>query len=332
MVAGRLHLGYAAKNDGSTWMSTDRITAFDRLDVRVGNDAAPLDRISLRDHVVRVEIGAFQVERGSTQQVACDVVVEVAPPKAPLGDDVDRILSYEMLVEAIAQELAAERMNLLETLAERIADRILRAPQAIRVFLRIQKLDLGPGALGVEIVRSKDGADPQVQAGIEKPVPHPLVVYLSNAAIHSGQLTSWLDQLQANEKPVILCVGPADLAAPVSAVVPAQRRIDLLSIEQNSWVLAGRDTRCLVVDTRAEFEWAARKHRMSVWAPSKIVLDAVSGPLAPPGDAVGLVQWFAVQMEAERLILVDAAVPARGPARGDVPLTSVALEQSVLPT
>ena len=45
-------------------------------------------------------------------------------------------------------ELAEERLNLLETLAERIADRILHAPQALRVFVRIEKLDRGPGALG----------------------------------------------------------------------------------------------------------------------------------------------------------------------------------------
>ena len=58
------------------------------------------------------------------------------------------------MTEAIAHELAAERLNLLETLAERIAERILLEPQALRAFVRIEKLDRGPGALGVEIVRT----------------------------------------------------------------------------------------------------------------------------------------------------------------------------------
>ena len=39
-----------------------------------------------------------------------------------------------------------------------VADRILLEPQAMRVFVRIEKLDRGPGALGVEIVRARDGA------------------------------------------------------------------------------------------------------------------------------------------------------------------------------
>ena len=107
-----------------------------------------LDRISLRNHVVEVEIGAFQAERGVTQRLSFDVVVEVYPLEEDAGDDVDRILSYDRVTEAIAHELAAERLNLLETLSERIADRILLEPQAARVFVRIQKLDRGLGRAG----------------------------------------------------------------------------------------------------------------------------------------------------------------------------------------
>ena len=105
----------------------------------------PRDRISLRDHIVEVEIGAFQAERGVTQRLAFNVVVEVEPLTGPVDDDVDRILSYDRVTEAIAAERAAERLNLLETLAERVADRILVEPQATKVFVRIEKLDRGPG-------------------------------------------------------------------------------------------------------------------------------------------------------------------------------------------
>jgi 7,8-dihydroneopterin aldolase/epimerase/oxygenase len=108
--------------------------------------AAPRDRISLRDHIVTADIGAFQQERGHKQRLRFNVVVEVRPVTEPLEDDVDRILSYDRITEAIAAELAAERLNLLETLAERVADRILAEPAAMRAFLRIEKLDVGPYA------------------------------------------------------------------------------------------------------------------------------------------------------------------------------------------
>lgn len=264
---------------------------------------APRDRISLRDHVVTVEIGAFQAERGAAQRVCFNIVVEVRPNPAPVDDDVDRILSYDSISEAIAAELSSERLNLLETLAERIAARILAAPQAMRVFVRIEKLDRGPGALGVEIVRDRQDAGLSAASG---DVPHPVVVFLSNDAIVAAELSVWLDRLEATGAPLVLCVGPADCPAPQSGVAAAQRRIDLLAIEQNAWVLAGRDKRCVVTGTRTEIDWAMKHHQTLVWAPSKIVLDAVDGPSASPRDAVALSLWFADLLAARRVLVIGA--------------------------
>ena len=267
----------------------------------------PRDRISLRDHIVEVEIGAFQAERDVTQRVCFNVVVEVAPLTGVVDDDVDRILSYDRVTEAIAAELAAERLNLLETLAERVADRILIEPQAMRVFVRIEKLDRGPGALGVEIVRAREGGAKALDAAQE--APQPRVIYLSNAAIASDRLTGWLDQLEASAQPVILCVGPADIAAPRAGDEKAQRHIDLLAIEQNAWVLWARDPRCAVVGSRTELDWAMKNGQISIWAPARIVLDAVDGPAAPPSAAPALAAWFAETSAASELVLIGADRP-----------------------
>ncbi|HAV09110.1 MAG TPA: diguanylate cyclase [Rhodobacteraceae bacterium] len=283
----------------------------------------PLDRISLRDHIVAVEIGAFQQERGHTQRICFNIVVEVRPHDSDLGDDVDRILSYDKVTEAIAAELAAERLNLLETLAERVAERILLEPLAMRVFVRIEKLDRGPGALGVEIVRARKPEAPPVP----EDRPHPRVIYLSNPAIAAPHLPQWLDQLEAEGRPVILCVGAAEAPAPQVPHKMAQRRIDLLGIEQNAWVLAARDNRCVVVSTRTELDWAMRHQRMSVWAPSKIVLDAVDGPSASPRDALALVHWFARAMKADSLLVIGEAAPVGQ----DLPLRAVATDVHLLP-
>lgn len=115
----------------------------------------PLDRISVRDHVREVEIGAFRSERGVTQRVRFNVVLEVRPNEAGATDDVDRVISYDGIVEAIDATLAEERLNLLETCAERVAARCLRDPRTARVLVRVEKLDRIPGALGVEIVRTR---------------------------------------------------------------------------------------------------------------------------------------------------------------------------------
>lgn len=293
-------------------MTSDVRLAFahpeERAEATSGAD--PRDRISLRDHVVEVEIGAFQAERGTRQRIRFDIAVEVRRQVGPIDDDVDRILSYDRISEAIAAELAAARLNLLETLAERVAERILAEPQAMRVFVRIEKLDRGPGALGVEIVRSRAEVPLQaVTADGSEAALHPLVVFLDNAAIAAPDLSARLDALEARGLPLILTVGLPDAPRPQSAAKAAQRRIDLLAIEQNAWVLAGRDRRCVVVASRTEIDWAMKHRRTVVWAPSKLVLDAVDGPGSR--EPVALALWMAELLAAERLVVhASVSVPA----------------------
>lgn len=272
--------------------------------------ADPRDRISLRDHVVEVDIGAFQQERGHRQRVMFNVVVEVRPAPQPLNDDVDLILSYDKITDAIATELAAERLNLLETLAERVAERILAEPQAMRAFVRIEKLDIGPYKLGVEIVRSRaEAAIKVVDHDGQEAAVHPVVVFFDNAAIAAPDLGARLDALQAGGAPVVLTVGLPDIDRPQTGHKPTQRRVDLLAIEQNAWVLAARDPRCVVVETRTEMDWAIKRGQMIVWAPSKLVLDAVDGPQSR--EPVVLALWLAEVMAASRLIVHgDVTLPA----------------------
>lgn len=305
-------------------MTSDITLAFahpeERAEASAGAD--PRDRISVRDHVVEADIGAFQQERGQSQRLRFNVVVEVRSQASPLADDVDRILSYDRITEAIAAELADERLNLLETLAERVAERVLAEPQAMRVFVRIEKLDRGPGALGVEIVRSR-AAEPvqDVSDDGSTEALHPLVVFLSNVAIADPDLAQRLDRIEAAGLPVILTVGLPDAAVPQSGHRPTQRRIDLLAIEQNAWVLAARDPRCVVVSSRTEIDWAMKNGQTIVWAPSKIVLDAVDGPKVSARDAVALALWLAETLAAAGLQLHG---DVSAPAGSRVPIAQVA--------
>jgi 7,8-dihydroneopterin aldolase/epimerase/oxygenase len=293
-------------------MTSDIRLAFSHPEERslASATADPRDRISLRDHVVEVDIGAFQKERGQKQRVMFNVVIEVRPVTQPLNDDVDRILSYDRITEAIATELAEERLNLLETLAERVAERILAEPQAMRAFVRIEKLDIGPYKLGVEIVRSRAEVPVRVVGHDgEEAAVHPLVVYLDNATIAAPDLSVRLDALLGRGAPLILTVGLPQGARVETGHRPTQRRIDLLAIEQNAWVLAARDPRCVVMAARTEIDWAIKRGQSVVWAPSKMVLDAVDGPKT--ADPVALALWLAESMAASGMVVHgDVAIPA----------------------
>ena len=272
----------------------------------------PYDRISLRDYVREVEIGAFHQERGHLQRVRFNVVVEVLPQGGPISDDVDRILSYDRVTEAIDAELGADRINLLETLAARVAERILAEPQAERVFVRLEKLDRGPYALGVEIMRTAGDGRPEASVDPARP----RVLFLPNAAFDTAPRL--IDTELAQGAPLLVCVGPAEAVAPVATHALAQRRIDLLAIEQNAWVLAALDPRAKVVGSRTELDWSMKNGQTCVWAPSKLVLDAAAPPEAT--DAAALAAWFAGQMDALELVVAgDAAVEAPVPVRRVAP-------------
>ncbi len=250
----------------------------------------PFDRICVRDFVKEIEIGAFQAERDTTQRIRFNVALEVADSAAVDFDDVDQVLSYDAITEAIEAELAFERLNLLETLAERIADNIMVHPRAVRVFIRIEKLDRIPGTLGIDIVRSKSVG--QKEAAVDS-IVDPLIVFMPNTILYGQGLEIWLDRIATHEKPVIVCLERAMERIPLTGVEVADLRIGLMSIDQNAWILAAKDTRCVVVNNRTELDWAMKNGQLSIWAPSKIVMDAVDRPEAGPNDPLTLTQWFA---------------------------------------
>ncbi|WP_133485911.1 dihydroneopterin aldolase [Aliiroseovarius marinus] len=282
---------------------TEASLAFSDLEARARAMAgdAPADRISVRDHVVDVEIGAFQAERGVTQRLSFSVVVEVSDHGGADTDDVDDILSYDTITEAIMAELEAERLNLLETLAERIAQRLLLAPQPQRVFVRIEKLDRGPGKLGVEIVRDRNSGDAEVEA---QDAPAPILLFLSSNALNDEGLLTFLDQFEEDGAPTILIV---DAELPLVQDSWAARNIVLLQADQAAWQLATIDPRAVPVGTRTELDWGLKNGQLSVWAPSKMVLDAVDAPVAI--SLPDLTLWFAEQVQACQILWVGCDAP-----------------------
>ncbi|MEM7243171.1 MAG: dihydroneopterin aldolase [Pseudomonadota bacterium] len=279
-----------------------KFVAFESLEARAhAQKGDPLDRIAVRDYVKAVDIGAFQSERGVFQNIRFNVVLEVAHSAAAATDDVDQVLSYDTITEAIDHQLEIERLNLLETLAERIAAELLTHRRAQRAFIRIEKMDRIDGTLGIEIVRSRADAENVValeETEIEPERAAPTVLFLPNIWFSKDRLAPLLDKIETSHKPVILCVEMAEEEMPKSASAFADRRIKLLSVEQNAWVLAGLDPRCVVIDSRTELEHTIRLGQISVWAPSKMVLDATEKPAldATPEE---LALWLAEQFEAD---------------------------------
>lgn len=130
--------GYASKDDGAT------------------------DRILVRDFVIPIRIGAYRHEREKLQNVRFNVDVGIV--RLPhVAQDMRDVFSYDVILDGIRMLAAQEHIALVETLAERVAALILAQPRVVNVTVTIEKLDVGPGAVGVEIVRKRPAEAAQVR-------------------------------------------------------------------------------------------------------------------------------------------------------------------------
>jgi 7,8-dihydroneopterin aldolase/epimerase/oxygenase len=275
----------------------------------------PADRISVRDYVRRAEIGAYLIERGVTQRLRFNVVLEVARDVGELEDDIDDVVSYDTITSAIDRLLAQDRLDLLETLAERIARACLEDARVLRAFVRVEKLDRIPGALGVEIVRGRIGPEtPQLHPEAFKGDPHkrPVdVVFLGPEALVLDGGKRWLDAIAASERTSVVCIGPA---APVAANrSPNTRRIGYLAIEIAALHLADTNGRFRVVASRSELEWSLSCGLRPIWAPTRMADVARSPDVPDASKPQFLARWLSDELGG-RLILVtrEEAVPEGG--------------------
>jgi (5-formylfuran-3-yl)methyl phosphate synthase len=114
---------------------------------------ASTDRIFVHDLVMPVRIGAYAREQTRTQNVRFNVDVWVA--RTCRATDMRDVLSYDLITDGITIITAREHVALAEDLAERIADFLLAYSSVVATTIRVEKLDVGPGAVGVEICRQR---------------------------------------------------------------------------------------------------------------------------------------------------------------------------------
>lgn len=119
------------------------------------NDGLVLDRIFVRGLVLPVAIGAYDEERGITQQVRFTIEAAVAAGVSPKGDNLDEVPSYDDIIKAVKAIVSGGHVDLVETLAATIADRCLADKRIVSVLVRVEKLERGPDSVGVEIVRPR---------------------------------------------------------------------------------------------------------------------------------------------------------------------------------
>lgn len=123
-------------------------------------DALKADRhVFVRDLVLEAHIGVHTHERGTTQPVRFNIDLTVAETGERPEDRLSAVVCYEQVVRRIEEIVAAGHLNLVETLAERIAAVCLEDQRVKAARVRIEKLAAiaNAASVGVEIERVRAG-------------------------------------------------------------------------------------------------------------------------------------------------------------------------------
>ncbi|MDR3438463.1 dihydroneopterin aldolase [Telmatospirillum sp.] len=115
-----------------------------------------LRHVFVHDLELAASIGVYTYEKIEKQRIRVNLDLSVREDDASMiEDDIANVVCYEKVVSAIRELVDAGHVNLVETLAERIAALCLKDRRVSLARVRVEKLDVFPDAtsVGVEIER-----------------------------------------------------------------------------------------------------------------------------------------------------------------------------------
>lgn len=123
--------------------------------LRIANATEQVRHVFVRDLVLPCDIGIHPHEQGKPQRVRINLDLAVTDDGNPLADQLENVVCYEDVVTKIRAITNDGHTNLVETLAERIAQTCLQHPDCNTVRVRVEKLDVFEDveSVGVEIER-----------------------------------------------------------------------------------------------------------------------------------------------------------------------------------
>ncbi|WP_308797220.1 dihydroneopterin aldolase [Agromyces silvae] len=103
--------------------------------------ADPRDRITLTGVRVHAHHGVYDFERETGQPFVIDVTAFVDLRAAAAGDDLARTVHYGELADAVVAAVERDPVDLIETVAERVAGVALAYPAVHEVEVTVHKPD-----------------------------------------------------------------------------------------------------------------------------------------------------------------------------------------------
>jgi 7,8-dihydroneopterin aldolase/epimerase/oxygenase len=132
--------------------------------IRIADAALGLRHVFLRDLLLQAAIGVYTQEQGRKQRIRVNVDLGVTDDgarglsrAAVARDELSRVVDYAVVAQRVRAIVDAGHVQLVETLAERLAEACLDDPRVQLARVRVEKLDVLPdgASAGVEVERRR---------------------------------------------------------------------------------------------------------------------------------------------------------------------------------
>jgi len=116
-----------------------------------------MDTVFVEALSLRAVIGVHAWERAFAQRLELDVALSVDTTRAAATDAIDTAVDYAALSDRLTRHAAAADCQLIETLADQLARRVLEDTRVASLELTLRKPGAVPAArnVGVRITRSQ---------------------------------------------------------------------------------------------------------------------------------------------------------------------------------
>ena len=116
-----------------------------------------MDRIIIKDAALFCNIGVASKERSRKQKIFVDAQLFLDTRKAAKKDDLKFTINYSDVFNLMKKIAGKKEYNLIETLANDIAERILDEFKVGKVTVKVKKMLPNMKYAAVELTREKNG-------------------------------------------------------------------------------------------------------------------------------------------------------------------------------
>ncbi len=135
----------------------DLAVAVDHRAVGAEPSALVTRRVLIEGFEMIGSVGVYEHERRYEQRIVVSLDLEVMDDYDGVSDELGAVYDYDQAIKAVRTTVESRHFNLLETLAERIAEACLAHPHVASITVRIAKPDvlIACRAVGIEIQRRR---------------------------------------------------------------------------------------------------------------------------------------------------------------------------------